>query len=145
RFLCVFFFFSSRRRHTSFSRDWSSDVCSSDLLGFYLQIVYMQGFIDSRRAQACTHSAELKILNHALQARQAAVQGCVVAKVAKPAGIMDPRLIRVYFQCVQVKYLRFGLAEAGAIKQPPGQSVRILAEIAATCRRDGLTRYLGGG
>src|SRR5690606_9293083 len=29
-------FFSSRRRHTRFSRDWSSDVCSSDLtsLGF---------------------------------------------------------------------------------------------------------------
>src|SRR5690606_39363835 len=31
--LCVcFFFFSSRRRHTRFSRDWSSDVCSSDLV-----------------------------------------------------------------------------------------------------------------
>src|SRR5436309_9754791 len=29
--LVVPFFFSSRRRHTSFSRDWSSDVCSSDL------------------------------------------------------------------------------------------------------------------
>src|SRR5690606_39335679 len=28
---CVLFFFSSRRRHTRFSRDWSSDVCSSDL------------------------------------------------------------------------------------------------------------------
>src|SRR5690606_34594611 len=28
-----FFFFSSRRRHTIFSRDWSSDVCSSDLGG----------------------------------------------------------------------------------------------------------------
>src|SRR5690606_39284759 len=28
---CMFFFFSSRRRHTRFSRDWSSDVCSSDL------------------------------------------------------------------------------------------------------------------
>src|SRR5690606_4455349 len=27
-----FFFFSSRRRHTRFSRDWSSDVCSSDLI-----------------------------------------------------------------------------------------------------------------
>src|SRR5690606_13832304 len=26
------FFFSSRRRHTRFSRDWSSDVCSSDLV-----------------------------------------------------------------------------------------------------------------
>src|SRR5690606_34143184 len=27
----LLFFFSSRRRHTRFSRDWSSDVCSSDL------------------------------------------------------------------------------------------------------------------
>src|SRR5436305_10156035 len=31
--LAVFFFFSSRRRHTRCGRDWSSDVCSSDLLG----------------------------------------------------------------------------------------------------------------
>src|SRR2546422_3258662 len=29
-----FFFFSSRRRHTRCSRDWSSDVCSSDLGGW---------------------------------------------------------------------------------------------------------------
>src|SRR6266704_4097587 len=28
----VFFFFSSRRRHTRSKRDWSSDVCSSDLI-----------------------------------------------------------------------------------------------------------------
>src|SRR5688572_32080819 len=28
-----FFFFSSRRRHTRFDCDWSSDVCSSDLPG----------------------------------------------------------------------------------------------------------------
>src|SRR5690606_39919071 len=27
----IIFFFSSRRRHTRFSRDWSSDVCSCDL------------------------------------------------------------------------------------------------------------------
>src|SRR5699024_12172426 len=27
------FFFSSRRRHTRSKRDWSSDVCSSDLVG----------------------------------------------------------------------------------------------------------------
>src|SRR2546422_9402870 len=39
RCCCVLFFFSSRRRHTRCSRDWSSDVCSSDLaayLGTYL-------------------------------------------------------------------------------------------------------------
>src|SRR3712207_6898348 len=29
--LFVYFFFSSRRRHTRYWRDWSSDVCSSDL------------------------------------------------------------------------------------------------------------------
>src|SRR5689334_25423571 len=29
---CFFFFFSSRRRHTRWNCDWSSDVCSSDLL-----------------------------------------------------------------------------------------------------------------
>src|SRR5207249_6144268 len=36
-----FFFFSSRRRHTRSKRDWSSDVCSSDL--DYL--VYFLGFV----------------------------------------------------------------------------------------------------
>src|SRR2546427_8312561 len=30
--LFFFFFFSSRRRHTRFDCDWSSDVCSSDLM-----------------------------------------------------------------------------------------------------------------
>src|SRR3712207_2509450 len=29
--MTIFFFFSSRRRHTRYWRDWSSDVCSSDL------------------------------------------------------------------------------------------------------------------
>src|SRR2546422_2351177 len=41
RYVYFFFFFSSRRRHTRCSRDWSSDVCSSDLFegggGFVLQ------------------------------------------------------------------------------------------------------------
>src|SRR5690606_40679384 len=32
RIMAAGFFFSSRRRHTRFSRDWSSDVCSSDLI-----------------------------------------------------------------------------------------------------------------
>src|SRR2546430_4503452 len=32
RSTCICFFFSSRRRHTRFDCDWSSDVCSSDLM-----------------------------------------------------------------------------------------------------------------
>src|SRR2546426_6111205 len=31
-FSILFFFFSSRRRHTRLQGDWSSDVCSSDLI-----------------------------------------------------------------------------------------------------------------
>src|SRR6266700_7144326 len=57
---------SSRRRHTSFSRDWSSDVCSSDLgrvdldcLRYLLLLLCGEAadlcleiaFLDSRRAQ----------------------------------------------------------------------------------------------
>src|SRR2546430_11824588 len=39
----VLFFFSSRRRHTRFDCDWSSDVCSSDLrkLGFVFQFHHL--------------------------------------------------------------------------------------------------------
>ena len=32
------FFFSSRRRHTRLRRDWSSDVCSSDLVGYPISL-----------------------------------------------------------------------------------------------------------
>src|SRR5690606_25463217 len=39
----MFFFFSSRRRHTRFSRDWSSDVCSSDLIGSANLIILFVG------------------------------------------------------------------------------------------------------
>src|SRR5205085_5594892 len=36
-YFCFFFFFSSRRRHTRFDCDWSSDVCSSDLCRAWLE------------------------------------------------------------------------------------------------------------
>ena len=53
----VQFFFSSRRRHTRCSRDWSSDVCSSDLLtqsdvGESWQRGVVVGRLQRQRAQA---------------------------------------------------------------------------------------------
>src|SRR5690349_24150323 len=42
--MLICFFFSSRRRHTRSLRDWSSDVCSSDLaIKFRKDISYDQG------------------------------------------------------------------------------------------------------
>src|SRR2546429_383016 len=40
---CFIFFFSSRRRHTRCSRDWSSDVCSSDLSETLFNAVRREG------------------------------------------------------------------------------------------------------
>src|SRR5205809_2654532 len=45
---CVFFF-SSRRRHTRCSRDWSSDVCSSDLVVGFLVERLLISFLGVRR------------------------------------------------------------------------------------------------
>src|SRR5438067_10802565 len=48
-----FFFFSSRRRHTRSKRDWSSDVCSSDLLQAMTTVVprhFVEEFCDKARA-----------------------------------------------------------------------------------------------
>src|SRR5687768_17798991 len=47
--LYFYFFFSSRRRHTRCSRDWSSDVCSSDLADADGNIAYLHSnFIPKR-------------------------------------------------------------------------------------------------
>src|SRR5206468_5391044 len=51
----MFFFFSSRRRHTRSDRDWSSDVCSSDL--------YEQRF--SRRMSFADYQRQIEIVNDA--------------------------------------------------------------------------------
>src|SRR5438876_11543117 len=40
----MFFFFSSRRRHTRWTGDWSSDVCSSDLPDPRGMVVVAHGF-----------------------------------------------------------------------------------------------------
>src|SRR5204863_5196019 len=50
-FYSYVFFFSSRRRHTRSLRDWSSDVCSSDLGGipFFRVDDRLESWIDTQR------------------------------------------------------------------------------------------------
>src|SRR5690606_40982115 len=49
------FFFSSRRRHTRFSRDWSSDVCSSDLEANKVLVTISLFFWCQRTVLTCGH------------------------------------------------------------------------------------------
>src|SRR5260370_32373292 len=50
--MSVFFFFSSRRRHTRFKCDWSSDVCSSDLEEFLLWDERINATVGVRRERS---------------------------------------------------------------------------------------------
>src|SRR6266481_9743998 len=52
RLVAIFFFFSSRRRHTRWNCDWSSDVCSSDLRAPVRDCKAIQELGTSRRLQA---------------------------------------------------------------------------------------------
>src|SRR5205809_7882357 len=45
----ILFFFSSRRRHTRCSRDWSSDVCSSDLVAVVVAEFLRRERVEERR------------------------------------------------------------------------------------------------
>src|SRR5256884_2542020 len=56
-------FFSSRRRHTRCSRDWSSDVCSSDLTNLLLRQYFPRGTDLSAISQEQLDQVEL-LLNH---------------------------------------------------------------------------------
>src|SRR3712207_8923425 len=49
---CPCFFFSSRRRHTRYWRDWSSDVCSSDLGPVFVSGPGGSGRIPARQSVA---------------------------------------------------------------------------------------------
>src|SRR5699024_11272460 len=68
--MLVLFFFSSRRRHTRSKRDWSSDVCSSDLLyhGFK-QVTRMSPLQFQKKLRL--HEARRLMLSEGLEAATA--------------------------------------------------------------------------
>src|SRR5256884_1512868 len=60
--MLFFFFFSSRRRHTRCSRDWSSDVCSSDLGCVFLEAITFSRERGSWRESTCNAKARRRSL-----------------------------------------------------------------------------------
>src|SRR5439155_5529217 len=64
-FLFVFFFFfSSRRRHTRWPRDWSSDVCSSDLFSPRTRHARIWGPVTRRPNYSRTFADLLSLRNY---------------------------------------------------------------------------------
>src|SRR5699024_12163181 len=57
---CISFFFSSRRRHTISKRDWSSDVCSSDLGSLSIEKAFVTGGgVDTKEIVPSTMGSKL--------------------------------------------------------------------------------------
>src|SRR5690606_39641134 len=84
---CFSFFFSSRRRHTRFSRDWSSDVCSSDLAATGLDL--------DRRAFALRKRVEHETAAYfpSLSSRTVVYKGMLTTSQLEPffPDLSDPR------------------------------------------------------
>src|SRR2546430_10886886 len=90
----VFFFFSSRRRHTRFDCDWSSDVCSSDLNGVYdpaSHLFYLGDRADGLKKEGAKGSIEIVDLKNGKLAGSIEVDGL------NPAGlVLDPASPRMF-------------------------------------------------
>src|SRR5712675_2059595 len=81
--ILLYFFFSSRRRHTRCSRDWSSDVCSSDLKARRRTGEVVEGLLDvADRSAALVQIERLGLFPVAVDAQK----GGAVASVARAPG-----------------------------------------------------------
>src|SRR5690606_3560706 len=88
------FFFSSRRRHTIFSRDWSSDVCSSDLAAlarFITQLSNAHARLLPLRLKVDSFNEEIGRIDRAVQ-RASEERDHILSLIRQgsPAGAPDP-------------------------------------------------------
>src|SRR6266403_1901115 len=94
--LYIFFFFSSRRRHTRSLRDWSSDVCSSDLVSRENDFLFFDGAVDvSKEIAKCVTGIGCSLLE---------VTGEVQLCAQRPAGLNSFRLSPLRFPNVPGGY-----------------------------------------
>src|SRR5260370_21606211 len=89
--ICLIFFFSSRRRHTRFKCDWSSDVCSSDLVND--EDVNLPGFTREGLRSAQQSMVFTNAPTPFFQVDD------LMATFSSRVYLLDPRLQRIGFGC----------------------------------------------
>src|SRR6476661_6623237 len=104
------FFFSSRRRHTRFKCDWSSDVCSSDLSKGLLTQQLVEGTWIRIAADPLAHVGAL-VASHATTpvAELPPFQGGAAGYVGYDWGMMLERVPRPRYDDLAVPDLLLGL------------------------------------
>src|SRR2546426_1317476 len=90
--LLSFFFFSSRRRHTRLQGDWSSDVCSSDLLSTLLFALGIRHVGAEGARLLARHFGRMERLQKATAAEIGQIRGIGPAIAEAVAGVLaEPR------------------------------------------------------
>src|SRR5215813_6942941 len=102
------FFFSSRRRHTRCGRDWSSDVCSSDLAP-----------VDGGLAVKLNASAELELVRGVVdllpRLGEVALDGEAAGADARPCLVLEEPAVREADHHVGAVSVRQDVVEVGRI------------------------------
>src|SRR5205085_8000614 len=96
----VCFFFSSRRRHTRFDCDWSSDVCSSDLI----VSASMIGF-----GRVCMKPKEGKVGSHPVRGQNALLAEVGFRRLSGGPIVGDRKSTRLNSSHSQISYAVFCL------------------------------------
>src|SRR5205814_6801736 len=81
-----FFFFSSRRRHTRCLSDWSSDVCSSDLVARACAAEYAHGVQIRKRRDTGTDAERLTGCTRVVGAVEGGARGGHAETSGRPRG-----------------------------------------------------------
>src|SRR2546426_3640154 len=125
--LFFFFFFSSRRRHTRLQGDWSSDVCSSDLLRHQRELLDAAVQLSTTRyatgAAPQSDPLQAKLARDRLRSEQFALESERVAALAA----MNTLRNRAPGDSVPVSSIDLSALRAGAAPQPPADSLVALA------------------
>src|SRR5580692_7821961 len=95
----VVFFFSSRRRHTRFDCDWSSDVCSSDLeplVGCFVNLLTMRADLSGRPSFATLLGRVREAAADAYDHQELPFEG-LVQRLDPPRDVSRSPLFQVLF------------------------------------------------
>src|SRR5439155_3958617 len=112
----IFFFFSSRRRHTRWPRDWSSDVCSSDLTsGIKYGLFCSTPGVAVARNVSRKHALEMLLTGRFIDAATAERWGLINRAV--PRERMDEEVMALVHELAQLSRYALELGKIGFYRQ----------------------------
>src|SRR5882762_4961368 len=139
-----FFFFSSRRRHTRFKCDWSSDVCSSDLrrlaeAGIVPRATVEQAARDLAQARAAALTARRLAQLAVVRAPISGVVTKLNASIGASADVNQPLVEVADLNALDIV---FNVAPSDAAHIAPGAAITLSAGETATGEALGVGRVI---